>query len=48
MKPIKYHPLIILENIGNNSIKLDFPSYIMKIYAVVNVDNLRFYEPPLI
>ena len=36
-----------MENIGNNAFKLDFPSY-MKIYFIVNVENLRLYEPPLV
>jgi len=36
-----------LEKIGNNVFILDLPSY-MKIYDVVNVENLRSYEPPLI
>ena len=47
LKPIRYGPLRILEKIGNNAFRLDFPSY-MKIYDVVNVENLRLYEPPLI
>lgn len=47
LKPIQYGPFIILENIGNNYFRMDFPSY-MKIYAIVNVENLRSYEPPLI
>ena len=47
LKPIHYGPFIILEMIGENSFKLDFPSY-MQIYSIVNVDNVRFYEPPLI
>ena len=36
-----------MEKIGDNSFKLDFPSY-MQIYSVVNVENLRLYKPPLI
>ena len=36
-----------MENIGENAFKLDLPSY-MQIYSVVNVENLRLYEPPLI
>lgn len=36
-----------MEKIGNNSIQLDFPPY-MKMYYVVNVENLRLYEPPMI
>jgi len=47
LKPIRYGPFIILEKIGNNTFRLEFPSY-MPIYVVVNVDNLILYEPPLI
>ena len=47
LKPINYGPFKILEKIGNNSFRLDLPSY-MKIYVFVNVDKLRLYEPPLI
>jgi hypothetical protein len=47
MKPIRYGPFKILEKIGNNAFRLDLPPY-MQMYAVVNVNNLRFYEPPLI
>lgn len=47
MKPIRYGPFKILEKIGDNAFRLDLPSY-MKIYDVVNVKNLRLYEPPLI
>lgn len=46
MKPIRYGPFRILENIGGNAFTLYFPSY-MQIY-VVNVENLWLYEPPLI
>ena len=47
LKTICYGPFQILENIGTNAFKLDFPPY-MKIYSVVNVENLRLIEPPLI
>ena len=47
LKPIYYGLLKILEKIGNNAFKLDFPPY-MQIYYVVNVENLRLFEPPLI
>jgi hypothetical protein len=47
LKPIRYVLFKILENIGNNAFCLDLPPY-MRMYAVVNVDNLRLYEPPLI
>ena len=47
LKSICYGPFKILEKIGNNAFNLDLPSY-MKIYSIVNVENLRLYEPPLI
>ena len=47
LKPIRNDPFKILEKIGNNAFNLDLPSY-MKIYSIVNVENLRLYEPPLI
>ena len=47
LKPIHYGPFKILEKIGNNAFKLDLPPY-MQIYSVVNVENLRLFEPPLI
>lgn len=47
LKPIRYGPFKILKKVGNNSFQLDLPSY-MQMYSVVNVDNLRLYEPPLI
>jgi hypothetical protein len=47
LKPIRYGPLNILEKIGNNAFCLDLPPYI-QMYAVVDVDNLRLYGPPLV
>ena len=47
LKPIRYGPFKILKQVGNNAFQLDFPSY-MQMYSVVNVENLRLYEPPLI
>ena len=47
LKPIHYGPFKILEKIGTNAFKLDFPPY-MQIYSVINVDNLRLFEHPLI
>ena len=47
MKPILYGPFKILENIGDNAFRFDLPLY-MQIYFIVNVENLSFYEPPLI
>ena len=47
LKPIRYGPFIILEKIGTNAFHLDLPPY-MQIYSVVNVENLKLYEPPMI
>jgi hypothetical protein len=47
LKPIRYGPFKVLEKIGNNAFRLDLPPY-MQMYAVVNVENLKLYEPPLI
>ena len=47
MKPIRYGPFKIIDMIGNNAFRLDLPPY-MQMYAVVNVENLKLYEPPLI
>jgi hypothetical protein len=37
----------ILENIGTNAFRLDILAY-MQMYSVVNVENLKLYEPPMI
>ena len=47
LKPICYGPFKILKQVGNNAFQLDLPSY-MQMYSIVNVENLRLYEPPLI
>ena len=47
LKPIRYGPFKIIDKIGNNAFRLDLPPY-MKMYLVVNVENLKLYEPPLI
>ena len=47
LKPIRYGSFKIFEKIGENAFHLDFPTY-MHIYLVVNVENLRLYEPSLI
>jgi hypothetical protein len=47
LKLIRYGPFKILDQIGNNAFHLDLPPY-MQMYAVVNVENLKLYEPPLI
>src|SRR6266849_4890222 len=47
LKPIRYGPFEILEKIGTNSFRFNLPPY-MQIYSVVNVENLKLYEPPMI
>jgi hypothetical protein len=47
LKPIRYGPFKILDKIGSNAFQLELPPY-MQIYSVVNVENLRLYEPPMI
>ena len=47
IKPIRYGPFEILEKIGTNAFHLNLPPY-MQIYSVINVENLKLYEPPMI
>ena len=47
LKPIRYGPFTILEKIGMNAFRLELPPY-MQIYLVVNVENLKLYDPPMI
>ena len=47
LKPIRYGPFEILEMIGTNAFRLNLPPY-MQIYSVINVENLKLYEPPMI
>ena len=36
-----------MDKVGNNTLQLELPPY-MKIYSIVNVENLKLYEPPMI
>ena len=47
LKPIRYGPFKILDKIGENAFRLDLLAY-MKIYSIVNVENLWLYETSLI
>ena len=47
LKPIMYGPFEIVGKIGTNFFHLNLPPY-MQIYSVVNVENLKLYEPPMI
>jgi hypothetical protein len=47
LKPICYGPFTILEKSGTNTFRLYIPPY-MHIYSVLNVENLKIFEPPMI
>ena len=47
LKAIQYGPFKIIDKIGNNAFCLDLPPY-MQMYTVVNIENLKLYEIPLI
>lgn len=47
LKPIRYGPFKIFEKVGNNAFWLDLPPY-MHIYSIVNVENMKLYEPTMI
>jgi hypothetical protein len=42
-----YGPFEVLEKVGDNSYRLSLPPY-MCIYSVVNVENLKLYEPSML
>jgi hypothetical protein len=42
-----YGPFEVLEKVGDNAYKLSLPPY-MHIYSVVNVENLKLYEPSML
>lgn len=47
LRPIKYGPFSILEKSGNNDYCIDLTTY-MQMYSMVNVENLKLYEPAMI
>lgn len=47
LHPLRYGPYIVLERIGENSYRLDLPSQ-LGIHDVLNVNNLKLFEPPLL
>jgi hypothetical protein len=47
IRPVRYGPFKILEKIGTNVFCLDLQTY-MQMYSMVNVENLKLYEPPII
>jgi hypothetical protein len=47
LNPIQYGTFTILEKNDTNDFRLDLPPY-MHIYSIVNVENLKLFEPPMI
>ena len=47
IKSLWYGPFEVLEKVGDNSYRLNLPSY-MCIYLVVNVKNLKLYETSML
>ena len=47
LNPIRYGPFIIMEKSSTNAFHMDLPPY-MQIYSIVNVENLKLFEPPMI
>jgi hypothetical protein len=47
IKALWYGPFEVLEKVGDNAYRLSLPPY-MHIYSVVNVENLKLYEPSML
>ena len=47
IKALQCGTFVILEKVGDNTNRLILPPY-MKIYSVVNVENLKLYEPSML
>jgi hypothetical protein len=47
LKPLRYGPFRIIEQIGDNAFKLDLPPY-LGVYSVINAEYLQLYEPPML
>ena len=47
LRPIMYGPFRIMENIGTNAFCLGLSPH-MHMYSIINVENLKIYEPPMI
>lgn len=47
MNALWYGPFEVLEKMGDNAYRLNLPLY-MCIYSVVNVKNLKLYEPSML
>jgi len=47
IKALWYGPFEILEKVGDNTYRFSLPPY-MNIFLVVNVENLKLYEPSML
>ena len=47
LKPIRYGPFEIVEQVSENAFKLNLPEY-MNIYSVMNVEHLKLYKPSML
>lgn len=47
LKPIRYGPFKIMEQVSENAFRLNFLKY-MNIYLVMNVEYLKLYEPSML
>jgi hypothetical protein len=47
IKALWYEPFDILEKVGDNNYILILPLY-MHIYSVVNMENLKIYDPSIL
>ena len=47
LKPIRYGPFEIVEQVSENAFRLNLPEY-MNIYLVMNVEHLKLYEPSML
>ena len=47
IKPLRYGPYLITENLGDNTFRLELPPY-MGLHPVFNVDKLKLFEPSLL
>jgi hypothetical protein len=46
-KALRYGPFEAVEKVGDNTYRLNLPPY-MRIYLVVNVENLKLYDPSIL
>lgn len=47
LKPFRYGPFHIVEQMNENAFRLDLPAY-MNIYSITNVKNLKLFEPSML